>query len=89
MTCKNQMHPFPQIIVQHLWCVGHRLRRLPDLSANRAVSARKAGDANGEKGYQDSCFLGNPVSSIYTVDGFVAKSNVAVLTLPKRDSYIA
>jgi len=73
-------------------CVGHRLRRLPfprDLSAYRVVSARRAGDANGEKDYQDRRFLGNPVSSTHSVDGFVAKSNVAVLNLLKCDSYIA
>ena len=47
---------------------------------NRAVRARKAGDADGEKGYH---FFDNFVSGIRTADMFISKRYVAVLPLLK------
>ena len=44
----------------------------------RAVCARKEGDASGKKNYQGNRIPDDPFRSIYTVDIFVATSNVAV-----------
>ena len=72
-------------MIYTLYTVALRLRRLPEPRVTRAVCARKAGAAIGEKGYH---IFGNLVDGIYTVDDIDPERNVAVHTLPGNDDYM-